>query len=153
MHVIAAKAVAFKEALDPEFKTYAKQVVKNCKVLAEELMANGFDLVSKGTDNHLCLIDLRNKKLTGKDAELRLDRAGLTVNKNTVPYETESAFVTSGIRLGTPSITTRGMKETEMKWLAGAIAKVLLNNDDATIEKIKGEVREVCRKFPIYSDL
>lgn len=153
MHVIAAKAVAFKEALTPEFKTYAQQVVKNCKVLSEELMANGFDLVSKGTDNHLCLIDLRNKKMTGKDAEHRLDRAGLTVNKNTVPFETESAFVTSGIRLGTPSITTRGMKETEMKWLASAISRVLLNNDDTTLEKVKGEVVEICKKFPIYSNL
>ncbi len=153
MHVIAAKAVAFKEALEPEFKTYAAQVVKNSKTLAEELMANGFDLVSKGTDNHLCLIDLRNKKMTGKDAEIRLDKAGLTVNKNTVPFETESAFVTSGIRLGTPSITTRGMKETEMKWLASAISRTLLNNDDSTLEKVKGEVLEVCKKFPIYSDL
>lgn len=153
MHVIAAKAVAFKEALSPEFKTYATQVVKNCKLLAEELMAEGFELVSGGTDNHLVLIDLRNQKMTGKDAEARLDRVGLTVNKNTVPFETESAFVTSGIRLGTPSITTRGMKESDMKWLAGAIARTLKNNDDTTMQKVKGEVIEVCKRFPIYGDL
>ncbi len=153
MHVIAGKAVAFKEALTPEFKAYSAQVVKNCKVLAEELMAEGFELVSGGTDNHLVLIDLRNQKMTGKDAEARLDKVGLTVNKNTVPFETESAFVTSGIRLGTPSITTRGLKETEMKWLAGAIGRTLKNNDDTTCAKVKGEVLEICKRFPIYSEL
>ncbi|NBX92055.1 MAG: serine hydroxymethyltransferase [Proteobacteria bacterium] len=153
MHVIAAKAVAFKEALDPQFKEYQKQVLINCKALAEHLMAEGFSLVSGGTENHLLLIDLRNKGLTGKDAEARLDRAGLTANKNTVPFETVSAFVTSGVRMGTPAITTRGLKETDMKWLAKAIAQVLLDGSDSVIQKIRGEVRDICLKYPIYSSM
>lgn len=152
MHVIAAKAVTFKEALSPQFKDYQKQVVLNCKALAEHLMAEGFRLVSGGTDNHLLLIDLRDKGITGKDAEARLDRAGLTANKNTVPFETVSAFVTSGIRMGTPAITTRGLKETEMKWLANSIRRVLLDGSDSMIEKVRAEVKEVCGRFPIYSD-
>lgn len=153
MHVIAAKAVALKEAMEPEFQTYARKVVMNAKVLAQTLQENGFDLVSGGTDNHLILIDLRNKKLTGKAAEERLDRVGLTVNKNTVPFETESAFVTSGIRLGTPSITTRGMGELEMRWLGHSIARVLQSNDDATLEAVRKEVLETCTRFPVYKDL
>lgn len=151
MHVIAAKAVAFKEALEPSFQVYQRQVVLNCKALAEHLMACGFQLVSGGTDNHLLLIDLRKQGLTGKDAEARLDRAGLTANKNTVPFETTTAFVTSGVRMGTPAITTRGLKEGDMKWLADAIRRVLLDGNDSVIEQVRGEVREVCKKHPIYS--
>lgn len=153
MHVIAAKAVAFKEALEPKFKDYQKQVLLNCKALAEALMAEGFNLVTGGTENHLLLIDLRNKGITGKDAEAKLDRAGLTANKNTVPFETTSAFVTSGIRMGTPALTTRGMKEPEMKWLAKAISKVLLSSGDSEIEKVRKDVRELCHRFPIYEGL
>lgn len=153
MHVIAAKAVAFKEALEPEFKKYQKQVLLNCKALAEHLMVNGFQLVSGGTENHLLLIDLRKQGITGKDAEAKLDRAGLTANKNTVPFETTSAFVTSGVRMGTPAITTRGLKEGEMKWLADAIRRVLLDGSDTAIEKVRGEVREVCGRHPIYSQI
>ena len=153
MHVIAAKAVAFKEALEPEFKQYQKQVILNCKALAEHLMASGFQLVSGGTENHLLLIDLRKQGLTGKEAEARLDRAGLTANKNTVPFETTSAFVTSGVRMGTPAVTTRGLKEGDMKWLADAVRRVLLDGSDSAIEKVRGEVREICRKYPIYSQI
>jgi len=152
MHVIAAKAAAFKDALSPSFKEYQKQVLLNCKSLAEHLMSSGFKLVSGGTENHLLLIDLRDKGISGKDAEARLDRAGLTANKNTVPFETVSAFVTSGIRIGTPAITTRGLKETEMKWLAGAITRVLMDGSDSTIEKVRKEVKETCDRFPIYMD-
>lgn len=153
MHVIAAKAVCLKEAATPEFKRYAAQVVSNCKVLAETLMAEGFNLVSGGTDNHLVLIDLRNKKMTGKDAEHRLDQVGLTVNKNTVPFETESAFVTSGIRLGTPSITTRGMGPEEMRWLGKAISRALHDGSESSLAVIRKEVAEQCRRFPLYGDL
>jgi len=117
------------------------------------LLESGFNLVSGGTDNHLILIDLRNKKLTGKVAEERLDRVGLTVNKNTVPFETESAFVTSGIRLGTPSITTRGMGPEEMRWLGRTIASVIEDGGDTNLEKQKGEVRRICKQFPLYTDL
>ena len=153
MHVIAGKAVAFKEAMTDEFKAYARQVVSNCRALAETLMEEGFHLVSGGTDNHLILIDLRNKKLTGKEGERRLDEVGLTVNKNTVPFETESAFVTSGIRLGTPAITTRGMKEPQMRWLGQAVARVLNDYSPATVTKVRGEVIEICHQFPIYARL
>lgn len=150
MHVIAAKAVAFQEALQPDFKQYQKQVLANCKALAGHLMSEGFQLVSGGTDNHLLLIDLRKHGITGKDAEALLDRAGLTVNKNTVPFETVSAFVTSGIRLGTPAITTRGLKESEMSWLAQAIKRVLLEGGETVIGQVRGEVKEICQKHPIY---
>jgi len=153
MHVIAAKAVAFKEAMAPEFKAYQAQVIKNCKALANNLLEEGFTLVSGGTDNHLILIDLRNKGITGKEAEERLDRVGLTANKNTVPFETASAFVTSGIRIGTPAITTRGLKESEMAWLAKAILKVVSDYSESTVKQVKGEVMELCRRFPIYSGL
>ncbi|NBX75580.1 MAG: serine hydroxymethyltransferase [Proteobacteria bacterium] len=153
MHVIAGKAVAFKEALEPDFKSYQKQVLLNCKALAEHLMGCGFQLVSGGTENHLLLIDLRKQGLTGKDAEARLDKAGLTANKNTVPFETTSAFVTSGIRMGTPAVTTRGLKESDMKWLADAVRRVLLDGSDSAIEKVRGEVKEICRKYPIYSQI
>ncbi len=150
-HVIAAKAIAFGEALKPEFKTYAAQVVKNAKALADGLLDNGFELVTGGTDNHLILMDLSNRDITGKDAEIALDHAGITVNKNTVPNEKRSPFITSGVRIGSPALTTRGMKEGEMKIIAGWIAQVLNGSkDEALLKKIKGQVRELCLKFPIY---
>lgn len=151
MHVIAGKAVALKEASTEAFKVYQRQVVKNCQALAQGLMEEGLTLVSGGTDNHLCLIDLRPLKVTGKQAEEWLDQVGLTVNKNTVPFETEKAFVTSGIRLGTPTITTRGLKEAQMKWLATSIATVVRDPGEATFTRIRSEVREMCRQFPQYS--
>jgi glycine hydroxymethyltransferase len=152
MHVIAAKAVALKEAMTDEFRIYAQAIVANARMLAQTLTQEGFNLVSGGTDNHLLLIDLRNKKMTGKDAEAKLDAAGLTVNKNTVPFETESAFVTSGIRLGTPAITSRGMGTTEMRWLGHAIASTLNGGEEAG-KKVRKEVMEMCTRFPLYKDL
>lgn len=152
MHVIAAKAVAFKEALEPSYIEYQQNVVDNARALAAALLEEGFDLVSGGTDNHLILIDLRNKGLTGKEAEERLDVAGLTVNKNTVPFETQSPFVTSGIRLGTPAITSRGMGRSEMVWLAKAITRTLKASDSTGLDAIRQEVRGVCRQFPLYRD-
>lgn len=154
-HVIAGKAVAFGEALQPEFKTYIDQVLKNAKVLAEALKSSGFSLVTGGTDNHLMLVDLSQStgysELTGKVAEIALDEAGITVNKNTVPNEKRSPFVTSGIRIGTPALTTRGMKESEMKKIAGWISLVLKNVDNAEVKnKVKMEVSELCKSFPIY---
>ena len=152
MHVIAAKAVAFGEALRPSFKTYTQQIVKNAAVLAKCLMDGGYDLVSGGTDNHLMLMDLRAKDFTGKDAEHALDQAGITVNKNTVPFETRSPFVTSGIRLGTAALTTRGMKEDDMRTVAGFILNVLDHiKDGAVIEKTRKEVEEFARSFPIFT--
>ncbi|MCB0416114.1 MAG: serine hydroxymethyltransferase [Bdellovibrionales bacterium] len=152
MHVIAAKAVAFLEASRPDFVEYQKNVVRNCQTLAGALMEEGFKLVSGGTDNHLLLIDLRNKGITGKDAEARLDQVGLTANKNTVPFETESAFVTSGIRMGTPSITTRGMGPEEMKRLAKLISRVL-HEGESSFAGVRGEVAELCSQFPLYPEL
>lgn len=154
-HVIAAKAVAFGEALKPDFKIYIEQVVKNAKALAEFLLSHGFSLVTGGTDNHLMLVDLSQSKgyenLTGKIAEIALDEAGITVNKNTVPNEKKSPFVTSGIRIGTPALTTRGMRESEMKIIAAWISQVLKNPEDSSLKnKIKSEVSELCKKFPIY---
>lgn len=150
-HVIAAKAVAFGEALKPDFKTYAAQVVSNCKALATAMLEQGFELVTGGTDNHLILVDLSNKEITGKDAEIALDHAGITVNKNTVPNEKRSPFVTSGVRIGTPALTTRGMKEGEMKQIAAWIGQVLnAHADEGNLKKIKAQVRELCLKFPIY---
>lgn len=153
LHVIAAKAVCFHEAAQPEFKAYQKRVVDNCRVLAEGLAAEGLLLVSGGTDNHLCLVDVRPLGLTGKDAEARLDRVGITVNKNTVPFDTASPFVTSGIRLGTPAVTTRGLGEDDMRWLAGAIARTLKDGSEATLAKVSGEVRERCGRYPLYPEL
>ncbi len=152
-HVIAAKAVSFKEALNSEFTVYMKQVLKNAKVLAKNLLSEGFDLVTKGTDNHLILIDLTNlKKITGKNAEEALDKAGITVNKNTVPYEKRSPFITSGIRVGTPALTTRGMKENEMKQIAKWLALILKDfKNEKLLEKIRNEVKELCGNFPFYS--
>lgn len=149
MHIIAAKAVAFKEAMTNEFKGYQKRIIQNAKALAGFLMDEGFHLVSGGTDNHLLLIDLRNKGLTGKVAQERLDAVGLTVNKNTVPFETESPMVTSGIRLGTPSVTTRGLGVEEMKWLGSAISQVLHTTETAVWEKVSREVKDICRRFPM----
>lgn len=152
MHVIAAKAVSFKEALTPEFKSYQEQIVKNARTLASELLARGFRLVSGGTDNHLMLVDLSATELTGKIAEESLDKAGITVNKNTVPFETRSPFVTSGFRIGTPAATTHGLKEAEMKEVAGFIAEVLANvNNDARLAEIKERVNAMMKRFPLYA--
>jgi len=149
MHVIAAKAVCFKEALDPSFKEYITQVVKNCKVLGEELVKRDFKLVSGGTDNHLILVDLNNKDITGKEAEHLLDSIGVTLNKNTVPNETRSPFVTSGIRIGTPSVTTRGFKEEDMKVIAEIIDEAI-NNKDGDLASLKVKVEALCDKHPLY---
>lgn len=150
MHVIAAKAVALKEAMTPEFKEYQKQIVKNAKALADGLQRRGFKLVSGGTDNHLMMVDLRNTELTGKVAQETLDLARITVNKNTVPFETRSPFVTSGIRIGTPAVTSRGMKEPQMEIIADFIARALAKvGDEAALRKIGEEVRELCACFPI----
>lgn len=151
MHVIAAKAVAFKEALTDEFKAYQKQIIANTVALSEALVAKGYRLVSGGTDNHLMLVDLRNKGLTGKDAQIALEKAGITVNKNTVPFETEKPFITSGIRVGTPAVTSRGMKTDEMKKIADLIDRALMNrNDDGVLAEIKAEVHQLCEAFPLY---
>ena len=153
MHIIAAKATAFNEALKPEFKEYQKQVVKNAHVLSEELIKGGLRMVSGGTDNHMVLVDLTNKDLTGKAAEKILEEANITVNKNGIPYDTKSPFVTSGIRIGTPALTTRGMKGIEMKEVARLILKSLDNgNSPEVLEKIKKEIAELCKRFPLYRD-
>ena len=151
MHVIAAKAVAFKEALEPGFKEYQRQIVSNAKTLADELIKRGYDLVSGGTDNHLMLVDLTIKDITGKEAEEALVKAGITVNKNTIPFETKSPFVTSGIRIGTPAVTTKGMKEKEMKVIAELIDEAIKKrNDEVKLSLIKEQVRELCARFPFY---
>ncbi len=153
MHVIAAKAVALKEALTPEFKLYQQQIVKNAKALAAALMQKKFKLISGGTDNHLMLIDLRQSELTGKAAQETLDKARITVNRNTVPFETRSPFLASGIRIGTPAVTTRGMKEKEMASIAEFILRALDHvGDDGALKSIADDVRELCKKFPIYPD-
>jgi glycine hydroxymethyltransferase len=154
MHIIAAKAVSFGEALRPEFKSYAEKVVKNAKALSEALMAEGLNLVSGGTDNHLMLIDLRNLNISGKDAEHLLDEVGVTVNKNAIPFDPTSPFVTSGIRLGTPAVTTRGMDENAMKTIAKIISLSLKNpTDTAVLDKVRGMVKELTVQFPLYSGL
>ncbi len=153
MHIIAAKAVALKEAMSPGFKLYQEQVIANAKVLGEELNSQGYNLVSGGTDNHLLLVDLTNKDVTGKEAEDALVKAGITVNKNTVPFETRSPFVTSGIRIGTPAVTTRGMKEGEMRAIAGMIDEAIgASSDEGRLASIKGRVRELCEGFPFYRE-
>ena len=149
MHTIAAKAVCFKEALQPEFKEYINKVVKNCKVLAEELVKYDFKLVSNGSDNHLILVDLNNKDITGKDAEKLLDSIGITVNKNTVPNETKSPFVTSGIRIGTAAVTTRGFDEEDMKEVAALINDAIENKDE-NLSSLKNRVKALCSKHPLY---
>src|SRR5918999_2647910 len=151
MHVIAAKAVALKEALSPPFRIYQQQIIKNAQALAKALISNGFRLTSGGTDNHLMLMDLRQSELTGKVAQETLDKARITVNRNAVPFDTRSPFVTSGVRIGTPAVTTRGMKETEMEVIADLIARALgCVNDDAALRSIGVEVGELCQKFPVY---
>ena len=153
MHVIAAKAVALKEALSEEFRAYQRQIVANAKALAAELMAEGFRLVSGGTDNHLMLIDLTDKGITGAEAGEALDRAGITTNKNMIPFDTRSPMVTSGIRLGTPAVTTRGMKENEMKTIGRMISHILKNiKDESRITEVRKEVRTLCEKFTLYAD-
>jgi len=153
MHIIAAKAVAFGEASTPEFNKYQEQIVKNAKALAQALIDNGFRLVSGGTDTHLMLVDLRSKKITGKDAEKVLDEVGLTINKNTIPYDPEKPFVTSGIRIGTPAVTTRGMRESQMKTIASFISRAIENKDNEMKKKeIKEEVNKLCLEFPLYND-
>ena len=153
MHVVAAKAVAFKEALSDEFKVYQQQVLDNAKALADELVKKGFRIVSGGTDNHLMLVDLRSKNITGKEAQFLLDEIGITANRNTIPFEPLSPFVTSGIRLGTPALTTRGLKEEDIREVADIIADVIENREDsAVIEAAKAKVQAICKKFPLYEE-
>ncbi|MBA0185526.1 serine hydroxymethyltransferase [Pectobacterium versatile] len=152
MHVIAGKAVALKEAMEPEFKVYQQQVAKNAKAMVEVFLSRGFNVVSGATSNHLFLLDLVSKNLTGKDADAALGRANITVNKNSVPNDPKSPFVTSGIRIGTPAATRRGFKEAEVRELAGWICDVLDNiNDEATIERVKQKVLDICARFPVYA--
>jgi glycine hydroxymethyltransferase len=152
-HVIAAKAVAFKEAMSDDFKTYQQQVVANAKALAQELASLGYRLVAGGTDTHLMMVDLRNKNITGRDAENALGKADITVNRNTIPFDPQKPFITSGIRLGTPALTTRGMKETEMKKIAHLIDTVLSNMGDADVyENVKNEIKELTQAFPLYAE-
>ena len=151
MHIIAAKAVAFKEALLPEFKEYQQQILKNAQAMADELKNQGFRLVSGGTDNHLMLVDLTPKGVTGKEAQEALDRAAITVNKNGIPFDTQGPMVTSGIRIGTPAVTTRGMKENEMRLIASYIADVVANiKDETRIKAVATEVKKLCDRFPLY---
>ena len=152
MHVIAAKAVAFQEALQPDFIDYQNQIVKNAKRMGDKLMEKGFNLVSGGTDTHLILVDLRETDITGQMAEDTLEKAGITVNKNAIPFDPRPPAIASGIRIGTPAITTRGMKENEMEIIAGWITEAFENNDnDIVLNRIKDEVKDLCNKFPIYS--
>jgi glycine hydroxymethyltransferase len=153
MHVIAGKAVAFREALTPEWRAYQRQIVKNAKALADGLLGRGYRLVSGGTDTHLILVDVSGRGITGRDAQEALDRAWITVNKNTIPFETKSPMVTSGVRLGTPAVTTRGMAEAEMAVIAGLIDRVLSNLGSSAVEAaVRGEVQELTNRFPLYPD-
>ncbi|NLN38862.1 MAG: serine hydroxymethyltransferase [Smithella sp.] len=152
MHIIAAKAVALKEALSPEFADYQRRILKNAQAMAAQLMDEGFRLVSGGTDNHLMLVDLTSKGVTGKDAQEALDRASITVNKNGIPFDTQGPMVTSGIRIGTPALTTRGMAEEEMRLIASLIADVIRNiSDEQKIQAVAGKVKELCARFPLYA--
>jgi glycine hydroxymethyltransferase len=154
MHIIAAKAVCFKEAMSEDFKAYQRQVVANARTLAARFMENGFDVVTGGTDTHLLLLDLTDKKLSGKKAENALERAGITVNKNTVPFDQKSPFITSGVRIGTPALTTRGMKEPEMEKIADLICRVLSDHkNDEVIKAVREETRGLCEEFPLYAEL
>ncbi|MBI5410122.1 MAG: serine hydroxymethyltransferase [Nitrospirae bacterium] len=154
MHVIAAKAVALKEAMTPEFKRYQLQIIKNAKELSEALMNKGFEIISGGTDTHLMLLDLTGKNITGKDAEAALDSAGITVNKNSIPHDTKPAAITSGIRIGTPIVTSRKMKEPEMVVIADLISKVLNDPENNTvIEQVREKVKALCKKYPVYEDM
>ena len=151
MHVVAAKAICFKEALDPEFKTYTKQVIDNAKLMAETIMSRGIDVVSGGTENHIILVDLRSKNITGKDAEKALGSVNITANKNTVPNDPQSPFVTSGIRLGTPAVTTRGFKSKEIVDISNWICDIVLDMENDDLKKeIKNKVAELCSRFPVY---
>jgi glycine hydroxymethyltransferase len=153
MHIIAAKAVAFKEALSDEFRAYQRQIQLNAVALAEELGALGFRLVAGGTDTHLVLVDLRPKRLTGKVAETALEKAGITVNKNVIPFDPEKPAVTSGIRIGTPAVTTRGMQAEEMRLIGQLIAEVLQDvTDEARQRRVRDKVRELCQQFPLYAE-
>ena len=151
MHIIAAKAVAFKEALSPEFKTYQRQIIKNAAAMAREFNARGVKMVSGGTDNHLVLLNLTDKNITGKELEKLLDEVHITVNKNAIPFDTQKPFVTSGIRIGTPAMTSRGMKEPEARKIAGLIAGVI-EEREAAAEHVKAEVAALCKAFPLYAD-
>jgi glycine hydroxymethyltransferase len=154
MHIIAAKAVAFKEALEPEFKEYSKQIIKNAQALAARLTAKGYNIISGGTDNHLMLVDLRNKNVTGKDTQEALDASGITVNKNAVPFDDKSPFITSGIRIGTPALTTRGMKESEMNIVADLIDEVVRNISNVETHKAATKkVADLCAGFPLYKEM
>ena len=151
MHVVAAKAICFKEALDPEFKIYTKQVMDNAKLMAETIMSRGIDVVSGGTENHIILVDLRSKNITGKDAEKALGSVNITANKNTVPNDPQSPFVTSGIRLGTPAVTTRGFKNKEIVDISNWICDIVLDMGNEDLKKeIKNKVAELCSRFPVY---
>ena len=152
VHVIAAKAVGFKEAMTVQFKEYQKQVVKNASVLSARLVKHGFRIVSGGTDNHLLLVDLKNKQITGKEAEELLEQAGMTVNKNAIPFDTESRFVTGGIRIGTPSVTTRGLQEKDMELIGDWMNRVITTRDPAEIKQVHREVQELCDKYPLYPE-
>jgi glycine hydroxymethyltransferase len=153
-HVIAAKAVSFAEILADDFKSYGKQVIANAQAMAKAFVNKGYDLISSGTDNHLMLIDLRNKNLTGKKAQETLDKAHITLNKNSVPFDDKSPFVTSGIRVGVPAVTTRGMKEADMQIVVDLLDKVLMNADDEKIiSTAKADVKEYMKKFPLYPEL
>ena len=153
-HVIAAKAVAFGEILNEDFKAYGKQVINNAQAMAKAFVSRGYNLISDGTDNHLMLIDLRNKNLTGKKAQETLDKAHITLNKNAVPFDDKSPFVTSGIRIGVPAVTTRGMKEAHMETIVEMIDKVLMNADDENvITNIRSDVKTFMQQFPLYPEL
>ena len=154
MHIISAKAIAFGEAMKDEFKTYAKKIVENAKLMAQEFIKMDYDIVSGGTDTHVVLVDLTNKNISGKAAEKALEKAGITVNKNMVPFDQRSPFITSGIRIGTPAITTRNMGVSEMKEIAKLIDRVIIDpENDKNILKIKSEVEELCELYPIYKEL
>ena len=154
MHIIAAKAVALREALKPEFNEYSAQIIKNAKVLCRTLKSKGFRIVSDGTDNHLFLVDLTNKNITGKDAEKALDKAAITLNKNAIPFDTTSPLITSGIRIGTPAMTTRGMKEKEMEIIAEFISEVLSSpGDEKVAVGVREKVKKFCENFPMYKHL
>ena len=153
-HVIAAKAVAFGEILNEDFKAYGKQVINNAQAMAKAFVSRGYNLISNGTDNHLMLIDLRNKNLTGKKAQETLDKAHITLNKNAVPFDDKSPFVTSGIRIGVPAVTTRGMLEAHMETIVEMIDKVLMNADDENvINNVRSEVKTFMQQFPLYPEL
>jgi glycine hydroxymethyltransferase len=154
MHVIAAKAVAFGENLKPEFRGYAEQIIKNAQALAAALVKRDYTIISGGTDNHLMLVDLRNKNVTGKEAQEALDLAGITVNKNAVPFDDKSPLITSGIRIGTPAITTRGMSEMQMELIAEFIDRVIANRTNlGVLNQINGEVQQLCSAFPLYPSI